>query len=60
MYVLYITYLQVNSQVLVSFQVNNYVVYDGFFSSTNPHKGGGSSGVRRARIYMGKLQYVDA
>ena len=40
--------------------MNNYVVYDGFFSSTNPHKGGGSSGVRRARIYMGKLQYVDA
>ncbi len=54
-------------------QVNNYVIYDGFFSSgsgggnnnggqgdaaDSKGGGGGPPGVRRARIYMGKLQYI--
>ena len=36
-------------------QVNNYVIYDGFFSN-RPFEC--SPGPKRARIYMGKLQYV--
>ena len=36
-------------------QVNNYVIYDGFFTN-RPFEC--SPGPKRARIYMGKLQYV--
>ena len=36
-------------------QVNNYVIFDGFFSG-RPFEC--SPGPKRARIYMGKLQYV--
>lgn len=36
-------------------QVNNYVIYDGFFNNNNKEC---SPGPKRARIYMGKLQYV--
>lgn len=36
-------------------QVNNYVIYDGFFSN-RPFEC--SPGPKRARIYMGKLQYI--
>lgn len=51
--------------------MNNYVIYDGFFSSNNNDPDGSASdgvgkglhggpppGARRARIYMGKLQYI--
>ena len=36
-------------------QVNNYVIFDGFFTG-RPFEC--SPGPKRARIYMGKLQYV--
>jgi alpha-tubulin N-acetyltransferase 1 len=36
-------------------QVNNYVVFDGFFANEEIYS---SPGPRKARIYMGKLQYV--
>jgi alpha-tubulin N-acetyltransferase 1 len=36
-------------------QVNNYVIYDGFFTN-RPFEC--SPGPKRARIYMGKLQYI--
>ena len=35
-------------------QVNNYVIYEGFFN--RPYEC--SPGPKRARIYMGRLQYV--
>ncbi len=38
-------------------QVNNYVIYEGFFSCENSCTQG-NSGLKRPRIYMGKLQYV--
>ncbi len=36
-------------------QVNNYVVFDGFFDNEEIYS---SPGPRKTRIYMGKLQYV--
>ena len=36
-------------------QVNNYVIFEGFFTD-RPFDA--SPGPKRARIYMGKLQYV--
>ena len=38
-------------------QVNNYVVFDGFFSSNNNFASVDQK-EKRPRIYMGKLQYV--
>lgn len=38
-------------------QVNNYVIFEGFFNNNSIHESG-PTGPRKARIYMGKLQYV--
>ena len=37
-------------------QVNNYVIFEGFFNNNSLSESNG--GVKRPRIYMGKLQYV--
>ena len=36
-------------------QVNNYVIFDGFFANEEIYT---TAGPKKARIYMGKLQYV--
>ena len=36
-------------------QVNNYVIFQGFFNNEEIYS---TPGPRKARIYMGKLQYV--
>ena len=38
-------------------QVNNYVIFEGFFNNNSLNDSGGG-GLKRPRIYMGKLQYV--